>query len=122
MTHLQALTRVPTGRRATALILLCCGIAAARAAGADPLASDSIEVPRVVVKYDPSSLATDRGAAELLRRLAAASRKVCPESVESRLFPTPAILQCRADALARAVGAIDSPRLSALYRANETRG
>jgi len=119
MTTLQALTRV-AGRRATTLLLLCCGCAAAGAAGADTLATDSIEVPRAVVKYDPASLATDRGAALLFRRLVAAAREVCPQPVESQLFPSMAVQQCRAAALARAVGAIDSPRLSAVYRANET--
>jgi len=127
MTSLQDPTPVSTPcratpRRATALLLLCCAVAGAHSAAAAALTSDSLELPHIAVKFDPKTLASDRGAADLYRRLVAAAKAVCPSPADSALFLPSAIRQCREESLARAVAAIDSPRLSAVYRAAAPRG
>lgn len=95
-----------TNRIAIAVATLAAAAAlvpAAHAAAGDP--------PSVVLKYSAANVATEQGARELYRRIAAAADEVCP--VEFGHNPALAALarQCRLEAIAHAVGSVPERRL-----------
>ncbi|MGD0492659.1 MAG: UrcA family protein [Steroidobacteraceae bacterium] len=109
----EHLLRVSRPRITMAMIL--CGIVTAAGIGAASAAGQQDDVPSVVVKYDPQSLQTDRGAHVLYRKIVAAAEQVCLPVISSSIRPSQAILQCRAQAIARAVTKINDPKLAAIH-------
>ena len=103
------------------LLVLCAafGLAGAHAASAAAAGDD---IPRLVLHYHQDSLATDGGAEALYRRIKKASVDVCPNTSAGRPFVPTVILQCREQAVARAVHQINSPRLAAVYAASGKSG
>jgi UrcA family protein len=100
--------------------LLLIGGMAAAAAGAAVAAPDS-DPPTYVIRYAPSSLATDHGVKVLYSRIEMAADKVCIEPGGSRL-PSEAVRNCRKQAIASAVDKIHNQRLAALHAANSKSG
>jgi len=101
------------GRRpAMMLMMLLCGFAGA---------ATPEDVPSTVVRYAPASLATDGGTKALYRRLVKAAEDVCPTPHSSRIIPE-AVLECRDQAVARAVQQIGNPALAALHAGIAKRG
>ena len=113
--------RVPAFRTRATLAMILGGIVGAAGIGAASAAAPDDTVPSVVVKYDPGSLMTDKGAQTLYRRIVAAADKVCPQSPGSALVTAP-VLQCRAQSIARAVQQINDSRLAAIHDAASRRG
>jgi UrcA family protein len=103
------------GPRAKIALLLLGSLAGAGAANA---ASPDSDVPSVVVKYSPQSLATDDGAADLYRRIKNAAKRVCPDASNRDLSLRQRVEECRSQAIARAVQHIDNSRLAALHAAH----
>jgi len=99
-------------RAPTALLVLLCGIAGTAAAAW--AATPTEDVPSVSVKYDPRSLNTDEGAKAVYRHLVKAAEAVCPGVNTGSLVASAAVLQCRQEAVARAIRQINDPRLAAL--------
>jgi UrcA family protein len=87
----------------------------ASAAGTD-------DVPSVVVKYDPQSLASEAGARALYQRLERVAQHVCPEASGRNLQTLDAARLCEKQALARAVHQINSPRLAEVYASSANSG
>jgi UrcA family protein len=106
---------LPLAAAATALTLV---FATLPAHAGTPASAES----RVAVRYADLDLASDAGAAALYQRIAAAAREVCPGYFESRhLLHRQAVRECRESAIARAIEAIDSPRLAAIQAARTSR-
>jgi len=74
-------------------------------------AAPPADVPSAVVKYDPARAATEQGASELYRRIAAAAAQVCPAVSSFGLVLNAQVRQCRQDAIERAVGEIHERHL-----------
>ncbi|HTV96992.1 MAG TPA: UrcA family protein [Steroidobacteraceae bacterium] len=106
----------------TTLAMLICGIVGAAGIGAASAATSEDDVPAVTVKYDPTTLQTDGGARRLYERLANAAAEVCPQDVSSPHFVTRQMSACRAQAIARAVMKINSPRLVAVFNSSVKNG
>lgn len=114
--------RAAVPRSRIGLLILVCGIAGLGAAGAASATSSEGDVPATIVHYDPHSLDTDQGARVLYRRIVKAAVVVCPDMRVNPHFISDATRQCREQAVARAVHAINAPRLVAVYTATEKRG
>jgi UrcA family protein len=87
--------------------------AAVLASPAAPAATPAIGT--LTVHYGDVDLSTTEGAATLYRRLQGAARFVCGES-DSSLAQQRSWNDCYRRAVADAVGTVDNPRLTALYR------
>ncbi len=70
----------------------------------------------VVLKYRDADVRTDQGAASLYRRIANASRTVCPDIDSRSLNDKAAGWSCRRQALNNAVAAVNSPQVSTLLK------
>ncbi|HEY3657721.1 MAG TPA: UrcA family protein [Steroidobacteraceae bacterium] len=103
------------------LLMVLCGIVSAAAAGAVSAATPDDDVPRLVVRYNAQSLATESGARALYRRLVSAAAQVCPTPTTGP-FVSSTILHCREQSIARAVQQIDNPRLAAVYATSTKHG
>jgi UrcA family protein len=104
------------------IAMMICGIVSAAGVGAASAAAQDDGVPALKVKFDPQSLTTEQGARQLYRRLRNAASEVCPDyASEGRLFSV-AVLECRKQALARAVMKINNPRLVAVYQSSMKNG
>jgi UrcA family protein len=104
--------------RASAALSACLILGAsatAYAAPADP-------VPSARVNYHDLNLATEQGTQALYERIVSAARKVCAVSDIRILSEVAAAHVCRAQAIARAVRDVDSPRLAAVYSAHQPQG
>jgi UrcA family protein len=106
-------TDLVVSRPRITLMMVLCGIVTASSVGAVSAATTDDDVPRISVKFDPQSLNTDSGARTLYRRIVKAAEIVCPAPSDSRLVAT-VVQQCRNAAIARAVQAINDPRLAAI--------
>ena len=115
MSILESIHRAPVSRPRIMLMMGLCGFTGVVAAGAVNAATLPEDVPSRVVHYRADSLATDRAAHQLYRRLVNAAAQVCPEEFTGSRLASPAVEQCRSQALARAVRQIGNPRLAALY-------
>jgi UrcA family protein len=80
------------------------------------------DTPRLVVKYDPQSLATESGVRTLYRRLESAAREVCPEQSTQGLIKSAAATQCEKELVTRAVRQINNSRLAEISLSNADRG
>jgi UrcA family protein len=85
-------------------------------------ASPSDSVPAVTVRYDDLNLATPSGVASLYSRISVAARAVCPNPDIRDLAAVTARNSCRAEAIARAVSAVNNPKLAALHTSRVSRG
>jgi UrcA family protein len=103
------------GPRARFGLLILAGFAGIMAAGAAAAGNAEADVPSMVVKYDPASLATDSGVNDLYRRIVSASRRVCPSAAIKDLDAQRQVDECRSQAVSRAIRQIDNSQLAALY-------
>ncbi|MDP9065832.1 MAG: UrcA family protein [Pseudomonadota bacterium] len=103
------------------LLMVLCGVFGAATTSPVRAASVADDVPQRVVRYSPLSLNTETGVRSLYHHIVRAAEQICPAPSSTRLVST-AVAQCRAQAIARAVHQIDSPRLAALYSADSKRG
>lgn len=74
--------------------------------------------PSVVVKYSDQDLNTASGVNEVYRRIVRAAKQVCPEMSFQDLSLQKRILECRDQAVSRAIRQIDNAQLAALYAAH----
>jgi UrcA family protein len=114
--------QVVVSRPRMTLMMILCGILSATAAGAVSAATLDDGVPALAVKYNPATLDTDQGARALYVRLVKAAEQVCPASFAGSRLVSPAVQQCREQALAGAVHNINNSRLAAVYSATTKRG
>jgi len=121
MTHETSTKQVAVSHPKITLLMVLCGVVGAAASGAVSAASVDNGVPSLVVRYSPDTLATDTGVRSLYRRIVRAAEEVCPAPSGTRLIQ-PAIQECRAQSVARAVHQINNPRLAALYAASVKSG
>jgi len=99
-------------------------ISAAAAAFAIVAASAAhAEMPRIAmvsqtISYDTANLSTPEGAQAVLRRIERAARRACSPRSSSPVEPpvSPAIVRCRAQAVANAVEALGAPMVTAAHR------
>lgn len=115
-------TGVAVSRPKITLLMVLCGLVGVTSVGAVNAATPAENVPSITVRFDPQSLETDSGARAVYRRLETAAKAVCPDPVQSRPFASRAVEHCREQAVARAVHAIDSPRLAEIYTTSAKRG
>ena len=85
------------------------GFGFAAAAGAQ---SSDNQVRQLAVRYSPASLDTDSGTRQLYARLVSAAGKVCEQPYG--LVTSAAVIDCRKQAVARAVAQIHNSRLAEL--------
>jgi UrcA family protein len=111
-----------TASRAKLALLLAGSVAGILAAGAASAADPGNDAPRLVVKYDRQSLATDDGVNDLYRRITFAARQVCPDADIRDLAVQRHVQQCRSHAVAAAIKAIDNSHLAALYAVHSKNG
>jgi UrcA family protein len=74
--------------------------------------------PSVVVKYAAQDLSTPSGVSEVYRRIVRAAHQVCPDLSVQDLSRQRMVVECRNQAVARAVQQINNPQLAALYAAH----
>jgi UrcA family protein len=103
-------------------IAACIVAAGASAASAASAATPPSDAPSVVVRYADLDITTRQGASALYRRIAAAAQRVCPDADIRDLDFSSQIRACQQQAIARAVQAISSPLLAALYEENAKHG
>jgi UrcA family protein len=96
------------------IAMLFCGIVSAAGIGAASAAVSDEDVPSVVVKFRPENLLTDSGARTVYRKIVLAAVQVCPQSVGSAV-QSPAVMQCRAESITRAVMKINNSKLAAIH-------
>ena len=80
-----------------------------------PVEAKSADLPSVTVNYGDLDLSTTAGTGRLYKRIVAAAEIVCPKSTAQDLQSLSAGRVCRADAIARAVRAVNSPLLAAIH-------
>lgn len=76
----------------------------------------------VTVKFSDLDLATDAGASKLYSRIATAAHVVCPGPDSRDLQAIASSKSCEAEAIARAVRKVQSPRLAVKYSALTNNG
>jgi UrcA family protein len=102
--------------------MLACAIVSAAGIGAASAATPDDNVLSTTVKYSPESLATDSGARKVYRKLVQAAAEVCPADSGSPRLLSRAVVECRAQSVARAVYKINNPTLVAVYNASVKNG
>jgi UrcA family protein len=107
--------------KVTLLMVLCGLVLSSAVVSTAGAATKDEDVPSITVRYRSESLATDDGARAVYRRIVSAAENVCPQQSGSP-FVNAAIKDCRNQAVARAVRAINSPRLAALHATSANRG
>ena len=118
----SSLANVTISRPHVTLMMVLCGIVGTVSAGVVCASTVDDTVPSITVKYDPQSLETEAGARTVYRRLELAAEQVCPDMPRSSLLDNHVFLQCRAQAVARAIQKINNPRLAALDAQRVKRG
>lgn len=103
------------------IAMLFCGIVSAAGIGAASAAVSDQDVPSVVVKFRPENLLTDSGARTVYRKIVLAAEQVCPQSIGSAV-QSPAVLQCRAESVTRAVMKINNSKLAAIHESASRNG
>jgi len=103
------------------IAMLFCGIVSAAGIGAASAAASDEDVPSVVVKFRSDNLLTDSGARTVYRKIVLAAEQVCPQSGGSAL-QSPAVLQCRAQSITRAVMKINNSKLAAIHESASRNG
>jgi UrcA family protein len=85
-------------------------------------ASPNTEPTAVVVKYGDLNLASDAGVNALYHRITYAARQACPDPSINDLIFRQRVVECRQQAVARAIHQIDNSRLAALYASHSKNG
>lgn len=76
--------------------------------------SDDDAIPRVVVRYAEAELATAEGVRHVQQRILSAVGQVCPAADTLDVERWAQVEACRAQAIARAVAQVKSPRLASV--------
>ena len=103
--------------RATIAVLMLSAIATGTAVAAPPA-----DAPTARVRFADLNLNTDAGARTLYRRIENAAALVCPDVDSRELARAAHGRACQQDAVERAVHAIGSPKLAAVYATATRRG
>ena len=114
------ISRAYSARRCFAVAALAMTVLSpvATALAAAP-AADAL--PQVAVTFADLDLASDAGAALLLRRIEAAARQVCGNPRELQpVARSMRVQQCNAQAIERAVTKVGAPKVTLAYRARYT--
>jgi UrcA family protein len=104
------------------LAMIICGAIGAAGVGAASAATSDDEALSKIVRYNPQDLATEGGARALYHKLVHAAADVCPADAGSPHLLSPAVRECRAQSVARAVFKINNPSLVAVYNASAKHG
>ena len=97
--------------------ILCLAAATALSCAAPALALTPDTVPSVTVKYGDLNIGSQTDARVLLERIEVAANTACGGAPDIRQLNQLARFEaCRTSAVARAVAAVDSPRLTAMAR------
>lgn len=94
----------------TLSLLAACGLGAASYGVV--AATPQSDVPMFSVHYTDLDLSTDQGVRELYRRISMAASRVCPSVEVGRLTETTQVATCRAEAISKAVKAINNAHLA----------
>jgi UrcA family protein len=113
MSRFDLAPKVAAAIRATTALLALTLFTTAAIAGTVTVSDDAIAM---AVPYGDLDLSTNAGNRTLYARLTSAAKRVCPRIDNRDLQMRASVDACRAQALARAVRAIDSPALAALHR------
>jgi UrcA family protein len=109
----SAVSQVPGAH----VLRLALGVALLAAAGLAGAATATEQAPAIHVPYGDLNLTTDAGMQALLRRLSAASHRVCDDGASRELRRVVRAEACYRETLDNAVVAVHNERLSALYHA-----
>jgi UrcA family protein len=112
---------VPANRFVCATLAMCASSLFAASAMSARAETPSTDVPRVVVDYSDLNLATEQGAHRLYQRISSAARQVCPDATTVSARVAGAARRCISDAIARAVGEVNSPRVAELDAARRSK-
>jgi UrcA family protein len=82
-----------------------------------PAIADSLDVPKVTVKYGDLNLSNPQGAAALYARIRSAAKSVCSQFDGPGIDPYRLREICINQAISGAVAKVNSPELSAVYSA-----
>jgi UrcA family protein len=114
----QISNRAPAGRYLAVAVLAVTVLAPVATALAAAPATDE---PQTMVKFADLELASDTGAATLLRRIEAAAAHVCGNPHEARpLERLVRVQQCNARAIERAVTEVGAPKVMLAYRSRHS--
>lgn len=102
--------------------MILCGVIGAAGIGAVGAATPDDESLSVAIKYDSRTISTQEGARALYRKLVRAAEQVCPATSASPRIASPAVAECRAQSVARAVFKINNPSLVAVYNSTTKHG
>jgi UrcA family protein len=105
----------PSRRGLRAALTAIAGCMVAVGASSAGAASPPTDVPSIVVRYADLDINTRQGASTLYRRIAAAAQHVCPDTDIRDLTRSARSRACQQQSIARAVQAVSSPLLAALY-------
>ncbi len=72
-------------------------------------------MPRIVLRYNGATLATNGGVQHLYRQIVQAANQVCPDAEVRDLGANASVRQCREQAVARAYSKVNNSELAALY-------
>jgi UrcA family protein len=112
----SATSRISDLLRASATLTACLIVGASATAYAAADAS-----PSVRVNYRDLNLATEQGTQTLYGRIVSAAHRVCAVSDIRVLAEVAAAQACEAQAIEKAVRAVNSPRLAATHSAHQRR-
>jgi UrcA family protein len=114
--------RAAGSRLKIGLLMLTGAFGCALGVGTAAAQTSDNDVPRIVLHYSSQTLATDNGVQQLYRQIVHAAKQVCPDAGIHDLAARASALQCREQAVARAVHQVDSSELAALYATSSKRG
>src|SRR5580693_6081769 len=103
MNTIESTRQVRVVRPKITLAMILCGVVGAAGIGAVSAATPDDESLSIAVKYDPQALSTQEGARVLYRKLVRAAEEVCPATADGPHLLSPAVKECRAQSVARAV-------------------
>ena len=122
MNTIESTRQIRVVRPKITLAMILCGVVGAAGIGAVSAATPDDESPSIAVKYHSQDVSTEDGARVLYRKIVRAAEEVCPSNSASPFLPSPAVAECRAQSIARAVFKINSPSLVAVYNASAKHG
>lgn len=102
-------------------LAMIAGCFVAAAASVTDAATAPADVPSMTVRYADLDITTEQGAHTLYRRIQSAAQAVCPSADFRDLERSAMSRSCQEQAIARAVQAVSSPRLAAVYAVHAKR-
>jgi UrcA family protein len=110
----QMSNRIPAGRY---LVIAALAVTVLVPLAAVLAAAPATDEPRATVQFADLDLASDSGAATLLRRIEAAAQQVCGNPHEGQpLERQMRVQECNARAIERAVTDVGAPKVMLAYR------